>query len=277
LLNPLGEELSALRTSLLPGVLATVAHNQRHGSKHVRVFEVGTTFHPRTPSADEDPRDRVLPREDVRVVVALCGGRFSGRWYEGDQQVDFSDLAGTLEALNEVFGLAHPIRCVPSAEPNLNPYCAAELRVGDAVVGQAGQLGPELEKQLDVQGPVFVAEVSLLKLARQPPHAVRHQSLPRFPGTRRDLAVVADKALPAETIRTFIEKHAGGSLGDGVVQSVRLFDVYAGKPIPPTHVSLAFAIEYRSRERTLTDGEVADAFQGVLKALISELKVEVRQ
>jgi phenylalanyl-tRNA synthetase beta chain len=89
--------------------------------------------------------------------------------------------------------------------------------------------------------------------------------------------VVAERSLPAETLRSFISEHAGGALGAAVVERVRLFDIYAGKPIPPTHVSLAFAIDYRSRERTLTDAEVGEAFTGVQRRLKEQFGVEVRQ
>jgi phenylalanyl-tRNA synthetase beta chain len=123
---------------------------------------------------------------------------------------------------------------------------------------------------------VLLAQVSLEALDRSPRRAVKHQPLPRFPGTRRDIAVVAERSLGAETLRSFLEEHAGGDLGRESVERVSLFDVYRGKPIPPTHVSLAFAIEYRKPDRTLTDAEVNAAFDAVVARIKEEFDVEVR-
>ena len=277
LLNPLGEELSALRTTLIPGLLTALSHNVRHGSKNVRLFEVGTTFHPRTAAPDEHERDRDLPREDVRVAMLVSGGRHFGRWYEHQETVDFADLAGVCENLLEALALQAPLSRQPATLAGFNPYCCAALYVGDRPVGHAGQVLTELVADAVAAGPVFVAELSLTALKELSGRAFKATSLPKFPGTRRDVALIAERGLSAETVRKFIESHAGGALGPAVVERVSLFDVYEGKPIPPTHVSLAFAIEYRSSARTLTDEEIAGAFQTVLSDLQKEFQVEIRQ
>lgn len=276
LLNPLGEELSALRTSLLPGLLQVAARNQRHGTKHARLFEIGVTFRPlREERADE--RDKELVEEQLRVGIVMFGGRAMERWYERGEQVDFSDLAGVLESLVDVFAPAQPLRRLPQVITGFHPHAGAELRVGDTVIGVAGQLHPDYAATAELGAEIFAAEISLDALARVPKREVRYNPIPKFPGTRRDVAVVVEKSIPAETLRTFLAENAGGAMGPGVVEQVRLFDVYAGKPIPDTHVSLAFAIEYRSRERTLTDREVGEAFEGVLERLKSTFAVEIRQ
>ena len=93
---------------------------------------------------------------------------------------------------------------------------------------------------------------------------------------RRDVAVIVDRDVGAETIRRFLEQHAGGELGPGVVEYVRLFDVYEGRPIAKGKVGLAFAIDYRSCDRTLTDDEVGPVFDGVLRRLKDEFRLEIR-
>jgi phenylalanyl-tRNA synthetase beta chain len=275
ILNPLGEELSALRTSLLPNLVGILGRNQRFGQKDVRIFEVGTVFQRREPAPDEDERDRELPRELLTAGVLVSGGRWAGRWYERGESVDFADLAGVVETLCESFTPPVPVERKPAPHPVLNPYCSATLELAGEPIGYAGQLLPQLCQKLDVLGPVYVAEVRLAPLARAL-RALGHRPLPRFPGTRRDIAVVARRDVPAETLRGFLAAHAGGKLGPSVVEQVRLFDVYTGKPIPETHVSLAFAIEYRSHERTLTDTEVGEAFAQVQDELKRHFEVEVR-
>jgi phenylalanyl-tRNA synthetase beta chain len=276
LLNPLGEELSALRTSLLPGLMSVYARNHRQGTKDLRIFEIGRTFWGRTPAADEDPRDRDLPTEEGRVACLIGGGRHDGKWYQKDDSVDFFDLMGLVETLVEGFDTTDTLQRRAMAVEGFNPHACAELRLGDEVIGVAGQVHPNVAQPYDLADPLFVAELSLDALERAQKRSIRFQSLPKFPGTRRDIAVIAPNDLPAETIRSFIKKNAGGDLESDVVEAVRLFDIYDGKPIPTGSVSLAYAIFYRSRERTLTDEEVGPAFEAVLEKVKSEFGVSIR-
>jgi len=275
ILNALGEELSAMRMSLLPGLLKVLATNQRRGAKHVRLFEVGTVFHKRTADPSEDERERDLPHEELRAGILLFGGRHQGRWYEAGETVDFSDVAGVTDSLIDAFSPATALGRAPSTSSVLNPHCSATLQLDGKAVGYLGMVHPQLLARFDVTGPVYVGEVTLAALtaARR---VLRYAPLPRFPGTRRDVAVIAERGVPAETLRAFLAEHAGGKLGSSVVEEVRLFDVYSGKPVPETHVSLAFAIEYRSSDRTLTDAEVGEAFLAVQDALKQKFRVEVR-
>ena len=289
LLNPLGEEFSAMRTSLVPGLLDVLARNQRQGLTSARFFEIGTTFHQRQSDGreNEDERDRHLPREVTRIAWAVYGGRHGGRWYEQNQSVDFSDLTGVLENLLEAFDPRELLDLRPvavgregSGEEHeilqLNPYASAEVYVGTELLGIAGELHPKFVDRLEMQGPVFVAELSLEALDALERRTIQHQSLARFPGTRRDLAVIAPPELHAETLRRFLMEHAGGAMGSGVISAVRIFDVYRGKNIPEHHTSIAFALDYRSPERTLTDMEVGEAFNGVIEALKKTFAVEIR-
>lgn len=282
IMNPLGEEMSALRTSLLPGLLQVLGRNQRHGLHDVRLFEVGTTFHchsdDKAARAVLDERDRDLPEERQAVGFVLAGGRYNGRWYEHSERIDFSDARGVLEALIDAFDPAHALDVVPSESiRGTNPYGTAVIRAAGADVGYVGQLHPSICRAWELNGPVWVGEVDVSRLLTMGSRAVRYVALPKFPGTRRDVAVVVGRDVPAETLRAFVQDHAGGDMGRDVVERVRIFDVYMGKPIPKTHVSLAFAIDYRSRERTLTDDEVGQAFADVLRQLQARFGVEIRQ
>ncbi|MBI5509225.1 MAG: phenylalanine--tRNA ligase subunit beta [Deltaproteobacteria bacterium] len=275
--NPLGEELSALRTSLTPGLLGVLGHNQRHGAESVRLFEIGRTFAPRQGAADEDARDRDLPQETLKVGVVLWGGRHQGRWYERGERLDFSDLAGVLENLVAGAEVGLPLVLQKATVPRMHPQAAAELKVAGKAIGSAGQLHPDVVAAAGLTGPVLSAELDLDVLEAVVAEAIRYRSLPRFPGTRRDVAVVAPRTIPAEELRAYLAANAGGALGPKVVENVRVFDVYRGKPIPATHTSLAFAIYYRLAERTLTDVEVNTAFDQAVLGLQAAFPVEVRR
>ena len=130
----------------------------------------------------------------------------------------------------------------------------------------------------DFTEPVYVCELSLSLLETMilQQATVQYVSWPKYPKIRRDLAVVADKLLPAENLRQWLQIHAGGALGPQVVERVWLFDVYQGQPIAANQVSLAFGIDYRDLNRTLTDAEVGKAFDSTLVALTKQFGVEIR-
>ena len=264
--NPLGEELSVLRMSLLPGILTVVGHNQRHGAQSMRAFEIGPTFHPRPPVEGEDARERGLPHEVRSLAVALWGGRHNGRWYERGERVDFSDLAGVLENVADAVDSGVALERRPAELSGMHPRAGAELYARGRRIGVAGQLHPDR-----------VAELDLDALLGKPGERLTFKALPRFPGTRRDIAIVAPRTISAEAVLQYLHENAGGAMGAGVVERVRLFDVYRGKPIPETHVSLAFAIEYLHPERTLTDSEVNAAFDAVIEGVKRTFNVEVRR
>lgn len=274
--NPLGEEYSAMRTSLVPGLLAVAQHNQRHGESDLRLFEVGRTFHLRPADPETPERERGLPREVLRVAILVGGGRHRGAWYQGAQQVDFYDLSGVVEGLVEAFSLRGEYRLHPAEPPHLNPHVAARVRVGEKTVGVAGQLHPLVAKNWDLEGPLFVAELDLTLLNQLSKFQSKYRPLPRFPKTRRDIALLAPTSLAAADVMAFLSKEAGGELGPQVVERVRLFDVYRGEGIPEGKVSLAFAIDYRHPERTLTDQEVGLAFERLLQQVKEKLEVDIR-
>ena len=273
--NPLGEELRALRTSLVPNMLRVVAHNRRHGSAHVRLFELGTTFHARVAAAEEDPRDAALPEERLRAACLMLGGRDQGRWYESGAQVDFADLAGAIEQLREV--VAHgPLQLRPQALPGLSETCSAGIFAGDVCLGWAGMLEPAYQQAWDLSEPVYAAEIDLSQLQQQAPDVLRARPLVRAPSSRRDVALVVPRTVHSADVRAHLQAHAGGALGPSVVERVWLFDVYQGKPVPPSHVSLGFAVQYRHPTRTLTDVETSAAFTDAVAEACRAFDAQVR-
>jgi phenylalanyl-tRNA synthetase beta chain len=277
IINPLGEEFSAMRTSLMPGLLESLSRNQRQQATTVKLFEVGTAFFQKSDvSADEDEKDKLIPYQEDRAAWALWGGRHEGRWYEGAETFDFTDLAGSVESFLAAFGLAGAVVREPADIPGLNPYATAKLIIQGETVGWMGQLHPGKCRELGISGPVFVAEIVIDHLVKQQVEKTSFKSLPKFPGTRRDVAVVVDRSVSSEAIRQFLKENAGGALGPSIIQDVMIFDVYTDKTFKKNEVSLAFGIKYRSHDRTLTDGEVGTAFEAVLEGLKSEFDLEIR-
>jgi phenylalanyl-tRNA synthetase beta chain len=260
ILNPLGEEYSTLRASLLPGLIEVLGHAQRQGHKSSRIFEIGRVFR---------SGDGALPIEETLVALLQYGGRHMGRWYECDETVDMSDLVGVFEALRDAVALQTPPSQVQQEMRGYNPRAGGAIEVGGTRIGEFGRLHPDRLRALSLRGHVFALECSLDALGAQPQRTVCHQDIGRYPRIRRDGAVIT--ALAVDKIARFIRAHAGPD-----VREVKLFDRYAGKGVPAGKVSLAYAIIYQAGDRTLTDAEVGASFAALLEALPKELEVEIR-
>jgi phenylalanyl-tRNA synthetase beta chain len=255
LANPLSEERSVMRTSLLPGLTAAATRAQRHGATEVRLFELARTFH---------PSDDVLPREDTVLAIVLAGQR-SG-WIGGEQSFDLYDGKGVIQAVvDRVFGQTPELVAgeVPSF---LHPKRSAVVRLASRPIGLVGEVHPDVGDELGLIGRVIYAELDVPGL-----HALSEElgptqasGLPKFPAVVRDIAMLVRDQFSAAEIADAL-----GDASNGLAESVRLFDLYRGDQIPDGHRSLAFRVTYRDPEGTLTDKRV-DKVHASLARLASD-------
>jgi phenylalanyl-tRNA synthetase beta chain len=263
LTNPLRAEEAWLRTGLLPGLLHTVARNQRWGTGSVAIFEVGTVFR----SAD--------PVEERRHVgLVLCGAAGEG-WTADDRAFDVLDARGVVESLLEELGVGGGEEGGwtlgdPPGEP-FHPGRSARVLLAGRPVGIVGELHPREASSLEIDGRVAVAELELEPLRVAADRAFRLVEVPRFPPIRRDLAFVLDEGVPAGAVQAVLEAAAGELLDRSL-----LFDVFRGEAISDGRKSLAFALEFRAPDRTLTDEEVEPIVATIVDRLRSELGAELR-
>jgi phenylalanyl-tRNA synthetase beta chain len=258
LANPLRAEEAWLRTRLLPGLLRTVARNQRWGSGSVSIFEVGTVF------ARGEP---VQERRHVGFVH--CGAAGEG-WAAEDRALDVLDARGTLEAVFGDVGAVNWSLGEPLGDP-FHPGRSARVFLGDEPVGVLGELHPRTARSLEIDGRVAVAEIALDPLRSAAARTFRLVEVPRFPPVRRDLAFVVPEAVPAGALQAVVDA-AGGSLLDRST----LFDVFRGGAIPDGSKSLAFALEFRAPDRTLTDDEVEPVVVTIVDRAREEFEAELR-
>ena len=258
LANPLRAEEAWLRTRLVPGLLHTVARNQRWGTGSVSIFEVGTVFRLADPV-----------EERRKVGLVLCGAAGEG-WTAEDREFDVLDARGTVETLLEELGVDGWALGEPLGEP-FHPGRSARVLLGDRPVGVIGELHPRKASSLDVDGRIAVAELELEPLRAAASRAFRLVEVPRFPPIRRDLAFVIDEDVPAGGVQAALEAAAGELLDRSL-----LFDVFRGGAIPEGRKSLAFALEFRAPDRTLTDQEVEPAVATIVDRLRTELGAELR-
>jgi phenylalanyl-tRNA synthetase beta chain len=273
LANPLSEERSVLRTSLVPGLLGDVRRAQRHQGERVALFELARVFAPQT----EGP----LPIERRELGVVLCGPR--ARWIGDTEPLDFLDLKGVLAALvSSACGLTIETVMDPRLEasieqggaPFLHPRRRARVRAGGREVGVLGEVHPEVVEAIGLNGRPLVAvlDVEALFDASSDAGLPRARPLPRFPHVTRDLALVVPEPVVSADVAVALRE-----AGEGLAEDVQLFDVYRGAGVPEGHKSLAFRVVYRDPTATLTDERVDRAhervsrvarerFDGVLRA-----------
>jgi len=259
--NPLSEEQAVMRISLLPGLLDTLRRNIHHQVRNLRLFELSKTFRP-APGAE-------LPREEQWLAGLMYGDRVEASWNAPEGPLDFFDLKGVMETLLE--GLL--INEVSFRDHDLPPYLGAGARVfsRDQELGVLGELAPEVNEKLDVEGAIWVFNLNFQALAEAALPTPLFSPLPRYPAVYRDIALVVDAAVPGDRVAQALYEH-----GKPWLVEAKLFDVYTGDPIPAGKRSLAFRLTYRDPERTLTDEAVGKRHEAMIQALAQELGAELR-
>jgi phenylalanyl-tRNA synthetase beta chain len=255
--NPVGEDQAFLRTSLLPGLIAALERNIRHGAQSVALYEVGRTFHP----GESEERET--------LAMTLYGESASRNWRGGGgREFDWHDAKGILEAL-----VAVPVNCVRAQG---EPYLAlcAEVFAGGKRVGILGQLAPAFARTLDATKPVLVAEVSfdiLRALWRTP----AFHDIPKFPAVVRDIAIVCPIDLPYGEIESELWKAK-----EELLERIEPFDIYrdpSGEKLPVDCKSIAISLTFRAQERTLGSEEVNAACERLKQQLKAKLAVDFRE
>jgi phenylalanyl-tRNA synthetase beta chain len=263
LLNPMSGEQATLRRSLLPGLLRSVSYNQRRGVSNVHLYEIGSVF--RTAEGRKQPKERAV------VAGVLAGAWHAPAWNEPAVPLDFFDGKGVIESLVRDLGLSRTQ--VRSAEMgHLQPGRAAEVLVAGQVVGWLGEVHPAVLEAFDAEAPVTAFELDLAALVREAADAKPYTDVPRFPGVELDVALVVSEDVTAERV-----EQAMNSAGGKLLASVRLFDVYRGEGVPPGSKSLAFALIYRSPDRTLTAEEVETVHERLVRKVIGAVGGELRR
>lgn len=259
--NPKSRELKHLRVSLLPGLLAIAARNARHGVADVRLVEVGKVFQATPPPLGAE-------RVDAALLITGAPDAWNRPGADSDR---YLELRGAVEALYEALGI-DSWQGGSYHEACWTPGTGAVWSISGSRLGRMGEVAPSLVRQMGLSQPAWAAIVDLAAAFRAAPRERRYREVPRFPASKRDLAVLVQSGVTHEDLANTI-RAAGGPL----LHTIRLFDVYkfrdgehAGRS------SLAYALEFRSPERTLTDREVEEAIAAIVGALESKLGAAIR-
>lgn len=263
--NPITEEQGVLRTTLIPGLLGILKYNYDHKERSSFFFEIGSVF-----NSDELPL-KDLPREEPVLAVMGTGRIMEKRWNVPEREIDFFFIKGAIETMFARIG-AEEYSFVKSRLQFLHPGRAADIIINGNKAGFMGMLHPDIGRDYGLKQDVALAEINLEPLIRNATLFKTFESLPRYPASLRDLAVVVPEGVTARDVEECIR-----DTGKNIVESIVLFDVYEGDPIPQGHRSLAYSIVYRSKERTLTDQDVSEVHAQIEEELGRRLHVYLRK
>ena len=257
--NPLSDDHTQMRPSLIPGLLASAAHNFRQGTNTLRLFEAGTVF---------TQGKRPEPDEKVNLALLLSGPVQEPTWADPTARpADLYDLRAALSTL------------APGATLKIKPaktttwLLSGQILLNGKPIGLLAQLRPSQVREMDGRHPIFIAEINVDQLEKATAHEVKFSGLPKFPGTTRDVALgVANEITHGQ----FEDFFAAQKTSESLLESVTLFDLYTGANVAPGTKSMAFRLSYRDASKTLESPIVDAAHARILAALQKALAVQVR-
>ncbi len=260
--NPLTEETQFLRTTLAPGLVASVRRNFNYDTYRVRLFEIGKVFR-----KDSDG----LPVERRALGIVGTGGFAGFNWHHPSEEFDFFHLKGAVAGMLSALR-SEDFRVLPGAGlPWLNPADSASLIVGGQQLGVLGSLHPALQEEYKLRQAVFLAEIDFEGLCPHLFSPVHYEPMPRFPRVERDLCVVLDRSVRYEDVKAGIV-----GLGLHHLREVDLIDVYEGAGIPPDKISMTFRLVFLDREKTLTIDRIQSFGDNVLAFLQNSFGAQLR-
>ena len=260
--SPISSEMSAMRLSLLPGLLGAVVYNQNRQQSRVRLFESGLRFVP-------DSSAELGIRQQTMLAGVITGTRVEEHWDQQRATVDFFDLKGDLESVLDLTAKGEQIEFRAAAYSALHPGQTAGIYLQDQCIGFIGVVHPELERKLDLNGRTVVFELQWDQLADRVLPAAKDIS--RFPANRRDIAVVVAENVPAAAVIAECKK-----VGVNQLVGVNLFDVYRGKGVSEGYKSLAISLILQDTSRTLEEDEIAATVANCVAALKERFQATLR-
>jgi phenylalanyl-tRNA synthetase beta chain len=256
--NPMTAEQEYLRPNLRANLLAVLYANRRHEDGGIRLFELGRVYL---------PRQKDLPEETEVLCGILSGPRLEKSWHSGGELLDFFDAKGVIEGLLTQLGVEASFE--QDSDESLHPSKQAALVIAGNRLGVIGELHPKVTQAFEICDTVCLFEINLTALV---PFSVGHKmyhTIPRFPATVRDLALVVDTGITHQKVQNIIRSFP-------LVSEINIFDVYSGEQVPPGKKSLAYRLTFQSPSHTLTDKEVNKVQQQILNKLSSELGATLR-
>ncbi len=253
ILNPLGEDFSSMRTTLLPNMLEVIERNSNRQVESAKLYEVGSIFIPLDQPVTKEPH------EELKLCIGMYGS------------FDFFDLKGIIFAMLKRFGIKADLKYVTD-NPSYHSGRTAAILVGDDPIGIFGEASPRVADNYGLDHRVYLAEIDLEKILLHKNTDWKYEALPKYPSMARDIAVIVKDDVLAGHMEEEIKK-----VNPYLIESVVLFDVYKGEHIREGYKSTAFSVIYRNKERTMKEKEVEKIHERILQVLGKKFNAVLRQ
>jgi len=253
IMNPLGEDYSVMRTTLVPNMMEVLSRNYNFGNKECFAYELGNVFIPKELPLKE------LPYEKKMLTIGMYGN------------VDFYDLKEAVEILFDRLGIEDVEYLPEKSNLTFHPNRTAKIIKDDQVIGILGEIHMDVLENYDIDVRVYIADLDFDIIVKKANLEKTYRPLPKYPAIERDIAIVVDEdILVGDLKKTILEN------GQGLIEKVELFDVYTGAQVPQGKKSVAFSMVFRSYDRTLVDDEVNEIQQNIIKALEEKYDARLR-
>jgi len=259
-LNPLSEDQSVMRTSLIPGLLETMKYNISVQNRNLKLFEIGNVFF-NTGQKDSLP-------DEVEMLAGLwTGKRVDAVWFSREINCDFYDLKGVIEELLGNLGIVNTTftRMPPASCFYTKPGFTAQIIIKNEFMGLVGELHPKVLRNYDLKQTAFIFELNFDRLINYMPGTKFASPIPKFPATSRDITLIVNKDIEVNHILQSVM-----DLNEELVEHLHLFDVFEGDPIPSGRKSISFRITYRSSSETLEDNRTNNLHKSISDRLLEK-------
>ncbi len=253
LINPLGEDYSIMRTTLIPNMLELLSRNYNRGVEECSVYEIGNTF-----IAKEFPIVE-LPEEKKILCLGVYGNK------------DFYYLKEVIDKTLGRLGIRDIEYIREENDPTFHPGRTAKLMLNGEEIGILGEIHVDVAENYDIKDRIYVGQLDFNKIVELTNLEVKYKPLPKYPSMLRDLALVVKEDILVGDIQKIISRH-----GEGLIEKIELFDIYTGNQIPEGMKSVAYSITYRSYDRTLRDDEVNSIQQAIIEDLEKSFDAKLR-
>ncbi|MFH1460272.1 MAG: phenylalanine--tRNA ligase subunit beta [Candidatus Omnitrophota bacterium] len=258
-INPLSIEQEVLRNSLVPGILKVINTNQNRKIKNLRLFEIGNTY--------KNNKNKFSEAEMLSIAIS---GQAYQNWQDNSRKINFYDLKGIVEVLLESFEI-NEFNLIRQKREYFDQDQSVIIKVAGIEVAEMGKLKKQVLKNFDISEDVYMANINIALLTTQKKISFRYVPVPKYPSVVRDIAIVLKQEIPAQAALDIIQQ-----TGAALAVKTELFDFYQGDQIPADCKSLAFSIEYQSKDTTLTEEQVNSIHGKIQRELLDRLNATLR-
>ncbi len=266
ILNPISDQMSVLRSSLIPGLLETMKKNISQQTDTLNLFEIGKIFFATQKGS--------LPEEKEIIAGLITGNRTDSSWHSKKAKVDFFDLKGAIEGFFKALMIKNTVfeKVGDKSCPYYRDGYAAIIKSGDTLVGTLGKIDEKVLKNYGLKQDTFVFDFDFNAIQNLLPKAVTAELLPKFPSISRDITLIVDRAVTVGAILKQIELI---SIKESLIEKVFLFDVFEGQPLSEDKRSLSFRVVYRSAGKTLKEKNIKKLHVKISKAIIDKFNADL--